>query len=212
MAWVKREVPILVFAICSLLLMLAYFVPYEPIVKISGDIMQFGITITAFSLTLGGVNLLRIHGNQIIKRTPKEWYWSAYIIFMIALVSLVGVIWGPAHPAYSWINLNLNLPLGASMYSILGFYVASAAFRAFRARNVESALLLICAIFVMLKNAPIGETVWVGFKTIGAWITDYPQNMGWRIFWIGVGVGWIALYIRTLVGKETAPLGFGREE
>jgi hypothetical protein len=95
------------------------------------------------------------------------------------------------------------------MWGILAPYIVSASFRAFRLKNRESLVVTICCVFVLLMNAPIGEAIWPGFPAIGKWITDVMQTTGVRVFTIGVAIGTLALYIRTLFGKETASLGFG---
>jgi len=65
---------------------------------------------------------------------------------------------------------------------------------------------------MILKNAPIGETIWPGFAIIGRWVNNYPQIIGYRAFWIGVGIGFIAVTVRMMLGKETAFLGGTEEE
>jgi hypothetical protein len=96
------------------------------------------------------------------------------------------------------------------MYSILALFISSAAYRAFRARNVEAFLMLASGIITMMMNAPIGEVIWRGFPIVGDWIMMVPNVAAQRAFLICVVVGTISLGIRTLLGMERGYLG--REE
>ena len=60
----------------------------------------------------------------------------------------------PGLDVFLWLFENVQVPLDATMFSLLAFFIASAAFRAFRARNVEAALLLISACVVILGLTP----------------------------------------------------------
>ena len=132
---------------------------------------------------------------------------------MVLLVPFAsfGIIGGSFSEIYAWIYQNVVVHLGTAMWATVAPYIVLASFRAFRIKNVESAIMTLCVIFVFLMNAPIGEAMWTGFPIIGSWITDYVQTSGMRVFWLGVAVGMIALWIRILMGLETSPLGFGGE-
>nr|MBA3542144.1 hypothetical protein [Deltaproteobacteria bacterium] len=67
--------------------------------------------------------------------------------------------WGTNGRVRTWIYNYIFAPCNATMFALLAFFVASAAFRAFRARNLEAGLLLGSAIIVLLARAPIGRAI-----------------------------------------------------
>lgn len=93
-------------------------------------------------------------------------------------------------------------PLSATIYALLAFYVASAAFRAFRARNWQSGILLVTAIVVMIGRVPIGDAIWPGFPWIQQWLMVWPNTAGQRAILMGAALGMIATGIRVIFGIE----------
>lgn len=211
MSILRKRIPVAAFIISSLWLIVAWYTDYQPLVSSANRIMQIGSIATAFALTLGALNLIRNHGGKVQQRTEGQWQWSAYLLIVFIPLALYGIVRGPEDAMYNWIYQNINTPLSASMWGLLAPYILTASFRAFRLKNFESYLMTICVVAVLLMNAPIGGVLWTGFPAIGKWISTYVQTTGQRVFVIGVALGTIALYMRTLVGKETAPIGFGGE-
>jgi hypothetical protein len=105
--------------------------------------------------------------------------------------------------------------MGATMFSLLAFFIASAAFRAFKARNVTAVLLLATAFIVMLGRVPIGALITrslpenMQLGSIVEWILNIPNMAAQRGILMGVGLGMIATAIKIILGIERGYLGGG---
>lgn len=108
---------------------------------------------------------------------------------------------------YQWIFLFLFSPMQATMFSILAFYIASAAYRAFKAKTRESTLLLGAAFLVMLGRVPIGASLWSGFGAVADWIMEVPNTAGQRAILIGAALGIVSTALRILLGIERSYMG-----
>ncbi|MDH5199447.1 MAG: hypothetical protein OEW93_01050 [Candidatus Bathyarchaeota archaeon] len=168
-----------------------------------------------FALFIGFISLLMLHGRSVSKRR-EGWYWSAWILVTMVLYTIIGIPmqsigFGVGGAIFEDIRMFVLTPLSAAMYASLGFWIASAAYRAFRARTVEAAILLISGTIVMLANAPVGGSIWGGFAPLKDWIFDVPNMSTMRGITIGAALGALALGARTLMGKERGYLRGGGE-
>ena len=233
MTWYKRrEGPLIVTIVVALFLIFEWYFGKGALIpettKASGEIQRFVAFILAFVIGVGALNVLRIHWHRIQRRKPGDysWIYSSWLFILIILFVVTGAILGAipyeydpeaaayvahrtAEPSYVWMFDYVLSALDATMYSILAFFIASGAYRAFRARTAEAALLLIAGTLVMLGNAPIGGVMWSGFIDINTWIQRIPMMAGMRGILIGAGLGAIAMGIRILTGRERGYLGGG---
>ena len=115
--------------------------------------------------------------------------------------------WGLSGRLRTWFYDHIFFPCNATMFALLAFFIASAAFRAFRARNTEAALLLGAAIIVLLGRAPIGRLIHDSLPEITNWIIDVPNNAGRRAILIGAALGAIVTGLRVLLGMERQHVG-----
>ncbi len=95
----------------------------------------------------------------------------------------------------------------ATMYSILVFYISSAAYRAFRIKTFEASILLVSAVVMMLGRAPIGEAMWDKIPKMADWILNYPNTAGMRGITIAATLGGVATALRIVLGIERGHLG-----
>lgn len=117
------------------------------------------------------------------------------------------MLWGTKGRVYNWLYDHVFAPCNATMFALLAFFVVSAAFRAFRMRNVEATLLLGAAIIVMVAAAPIGAWISDDLVDVGQWILDIPNNAGRRAIMMGAAIGAIATSLRIVLGLERSHLG-----
>jgi 4-amino-4-deoxy-L-arabinose transferase-like glycosyltransferase len=203
----RREVPIAVTFVAGILFLLDYFVkiPYlsEHVV---GNFLDWAIVIAAFALLLGAANLLRIHIPKIIKR-KKEWYNSVILLVAMVVMAIVPIIWTQQNAVYEYLFNNIFVHLNGTMFALLAFYIASAAYRAFRIRTKEATILLISAVVVMLGRTPVGAQIWKGFPEYANWLQTVFTTAGMRGIMIGASLGAIITALRIIFGIDRSYFG-----
>ena len=205
----KRELVFIVTGIVALVMMLEYFFG-KNIPGLSGatgaasQLQVWALIIQLMAIGLGAINLVQVHWRHISRKTNMAIYsWVFMVTFAeILLLGFWKLASGVEPYTYTWQFNYLYTSLGATLYAITGFYVFSAAYRAFRARNIDAAILVIGGIFVLLANAPIGEVIWSGFPLIGNWFNNVGQIPGMRTFTVVGALGLLAFGFRALIGKE----------
>ncbi len=109
-------------------------------------------------------------------------------------------------------------PLQQTIFAMLAFYVASAAFRAFRARNVESVLLLGTAFLILLGRTFVGTwmTSWLPDEgpasffqvpNLVVWVMQVFNTAGQRAIMIGIALGVASTSLKVLLGIDRSYLG-----
>jgi hypothetical protein len=197
----RREVAILFYVLPMLFIVFEYYTGIGSI--LSSTLVNWATILTIFTYLIGGFSIFRLHIMKIYRRN-EDWPYS--LILMAAFVFFFFLAYGN-RAGYDWVLTNIYTPLTILMFGFVGFYTVTALFRGARVRNSYAAVLLICAIILMLYNAPVGETIWPGFKDLGGWLKNVPNTGVMRGVVIGVAVGILATFIRAILGLETSYLG-----
>ena len=117
---------------------------------------------------------------------------------------VIGLVSGTTSSSYVFLFSNVVTACGTTMYAMLAFYLASASFRAFRARNMEAAILLVSAVILMLGRVPIGEVISPYLPKAANWIMSVINTAGQRGVMICSALGYISISLRMLLGLERA--------
>lgn len=190
-------------------MILTEFSPHTASQATYKEIANWGRVISPFVLVLAVVTLIQTHWYRIQRRT-EHWQYSLVVFAGMLAMVITGLPSGPQHPAFAWLFNNVQVPMDATMFSLLAFFIASAAYRAFRARTFEATLLLVTAVIVMLGNVPVGDLLWPdAASNARQWILDNPNLSARRGIILGVSLGAISQSIRIILGIERSYLGGG---
>ena len=236
----KRTIPLFITALGGFVLIIAYFLPFS---QGWGEIAAIWFDIlAATAMILGGGNLLKIHLKKVSDRV-SGWGYSIVTLLAFSAVLFVGLtkvnvnpnpqypdeVWSGSYreigSSFWWAYEYAFKPLTATMFSMLAFYVASAAFRAFRAKNIEAILLLGTAFIILLGRTYAGVflTSWLpdnpeGFTLGGLKFENFTVTImkvfntaGNRAIMIGIALGIASTSLKVLLGVDRSYLGGGEK-
>lgn len=192
-------------------------------------------TLTAFLLLLGVFSLIRLHTTRVVKK-QKDWSFSVVLLSCLFGIAAIGY-WTffleqkattalPVDPNSTPFVLRdllfdgLLQGMDATMFSLIAFYILSAAYRAFRIRSVEATILLTSALLAMMSLLGLADGLWntaidgmggkdagsflnnLRFSEIAGFMTQSLQNPGIRAIQFGIGVGALAMGLRLWLSLE----------
>lgn len=168
--------------------------------ELSSAFVNWASILFAFALILGLMNLLAVHISRIAERI-EGWQYSLVLIATVFVVLCAGLN-GVTAPTVQWIFRNVQVPLQATLLSLVVFFIASATLRIFRMRSRGAALMLLTAAIVLLGQMPIADAISVNLVDAQQWIIGVPAAAGLRGILLGVALGTIATGLRILFGVE----------
>jgi len=205
-----RSGPIVLTFLVGTTLIALFFIPNYRAQAVNAKLLEWATVVYAFALILGSVSLWNTHARKI-RLKSDGWPYSLVTLLALVVVTALGVWQGVGEgTVVSRIYNMVNSPLASTMFALLAFFIASAAFRAFRARNVEATLLLVTAVLMMIGRVSIGEFIWKGFPGFTEWLLDVPNLAAKRAIAIGVGLGAVSIGLKIILGIERGYLGGSR--
>jgi hypothetical protein len=218
----RRQVPLVLVFISGVFTIFQYFVPHESSEWIYEFLLDWIYIIGIFALALGIWSLVRVSVDKIRHRRPG---WGYPIItlsglFLMIFFGFTGTRdgeWGfyfmtaegLSNPMFRNFFDYIMIPIQSTMFALLAFFIASAAYRAFRARNVMASLLLLAALIVMLRFNPYLGPLFPYVADTSTWLLNVPNLAAKRAIVIGVGLGIVATALKVILGIERGYMGKG---
>ena len=209
----KRQIPLVIVLTLGIFFFFQFFVPSQISTRIYQTTLQWTIVISAFAIVLAIGSLINHHSLKIKRRKPH--WWNSIVtltaLVVMALLGIFGRVKGleSLGQLYRTLFQYVQAPMDSAMFAILAFYMASAAYRAFRARSREAALLLVSGFIIMLGVVPFGSLLWSRIPDIAEWIMMVPNMAAKRGILFGVGLGMTATSLKIILGIERSWLGGG---
>jgi hypothetical protein len=216
MIFFRRQLPLLITLVTGLVFAAQYYVPHPASEELLTTVNKWLQIISGFALVLGVTSLFHVHAVKIRRKEPG-WGYS-FVLYAGMLMTVVIGLWAGGKEnvngvmtSFGWIYSYTMVPLQGTMFAILGFFIASAAYRSFRARSREAAVLLVAAIIVMMGRVPLGEYLIPVSGDISQWILNVLNASVRRAILIGISLGAVALSFKIIFGIERSYLGGGKE-
>lgn len=204
----KQWLPLKLVFVLGLFMVFQYFVPNDLSDKIYEYALDWTIIIGIFALILGLWSLLRVNVDKI-KRKSENWQYAIVTLAGLFFMMIVGFFPGGGFLTNYWYThffTYIMVPIQATMFSLLAFFIASAAFRAFRARSLLASVLLLAAFVIMVRFMPMGPLS-EPLSDLASWILKVPNLAAKRAIIIGIGLGIVATSLKVLLGIERSYLG-----
>ena len=200
-----------------------------------GAVVAITNVVAGFLGGLGIYSLLRIHGVRLARRT-RDWGFSLVLLVSLVLMFVFGLFdwlsrqgaagakldnpqnWGFVQYGRDFLFEGLLQQMDAAMFSLIAFYILSAAYRAFRIRSIEATILLGTALIVILSlmglvqgavDGGIAKTFGsdsfannFGLKSVADFLSSTFQSPAIRGVQFGVGLGTLAMGLRIWLSLE----------
>lgn len=182
---------------------------------VSDQLFAYLTSMLTAAFAIGIINLTRLHWNNVKQKRPA-WRYSTVLLVTMYAMAVATMISSPfavdpksvviprsivafVTPIWNFLYYKILVSINATLFSLLAFFIASAAYRAFKIRTFESSIFLIAGLLVVIGQAPISDLIWPGFSAIRDWIMAYPNTAGQRGILIGAALGILAFSVRRLI-------------
>jgi len=208
----RKQIPVAIVFICGIVMIAQYFIPHAASQWVFTYANDFVIVIGIVALPLGIYSLMASTVRKATRGGGAEVFYALTTIVGYLFMIVAGVkreSFTSQGSALQYAFQHVVIPCQATLFSMLAFYIASAAYRAFRVRTVLASLLLVTAFVIMLRIIPLPEPLSTWNSELVRWILAVPNMAAKRAIIMGVALGAIAYSMKIILGIERGYMGRG---
>ena len=210
---ISRIILVVIAVSAGLITLLSLLVQDSTLSLLRAVFVEWTVIVIAFSMLLGVANVLRVHAQRIQQR--KGTVYSFVLVVSFLAVFVPGILspnlvpqnlqdWtGPMGHIVDFAYRYVQRPLQSTLFSLMAFFVVTAALRVFRIRSAASFVMFVAALFVLLGSARLSLfKSWDVFIETRDWILGVPVLAGARGILLGLALGTVVTGLRLLLGAE----------
>lgn len=202
----RKTIPVTVTAVVGLMMFVDYFLNIPAINDWAATLRAWGVIVSTFALGVGAANLVVVHGRRVTDGSKKSWL-SAVLLAGLIITACLTIFTGPKGKGTVFVFDGIIQSVTQALYSMLGLCICSAAYRAFRAHNIESSIMLVVGTLVLVAQIPTAQAVAPWLVKPSAWIMSTVNVAGQRGIMVSSGIAFIGLSLRVILGIDKSHLG-----
>jgi hypothetical protein len=197
----------------GIIVLLSFVVNRPSLRSFRSVLVEWTVIVVAFALFIGVLNVLNVHAQRVLK--GQGVIYSLILVGAFSVVFVSGILppdllpsefpqfTGPDGLVMDFMFRYIQRPVQATLFSLMAFFVVTAAWRAFRIHSAASLVMFISATFVLLGSIylHVGD-VWQDVVDTKNWILRVPVMAGARGILLGIVLGTVVTGTRLLLGIE----------
>lgn len=171
---------------------------------LTGQIYTWVLILGAFSLLLGIGHVAWVHGRRI-QRGEAEWPLSLALVAGLATVLALGIVGGEGTRGVmvGFVFDSVIAPGQATLFALLAFFMAGAAYRLLRVNRTGGAWMLAGAVLMILAQLPLtGRMALAGLHPVADWLVTVPVMAVLRGVLLGTGLAALITGLGTLLNPQ----------
>jgi hypothetical protein len=197
----------------GIVVLVSFFVQDRTLHLLRSVFVEWTVIVVAFAILLGVLNVLRVHARRV--QEGQGTIYSLILVGAFLVVFVPGILQpdtvpaglvplvGPKGSVVEFAYRHVQRPLQATLFSLMGFFVAAAAWRAFRVRSAASFVMLVACVLVLLGSVRVGMSGgWTLLAEVKDWVLSVPAMAGARGILLGIVLGTVVTGVRLLIGLD----------
>jgi hypothetical protein len=201
----RKEIPNLLITVTGLVMLLSFFLQIDVLTSWKGALSAWTVIIASVSVWLGlfYMGYAQLMNYRRKKTTGNLIYLVVPLVFFAMFFGTALIFAGGINSAqYQWLYYHIYQNVGATIYAIMFFTLASSAYRTMKLESLDAAALMFGGLIYTLRQIPIFQAWAPWIVDFGEWVLLVPNTAGGRGAVIAAALAAIVVGIRTLMIKE----------
>lgn len=172
--------------------------------SVTVTLYEWALLLGAFALLVGSFNIAIVHLRRI-QDGHADWILSLVLLVVLTTVVAVGLLdrSGTAGPLLEWVYDHLIFPVQSTLFALLIFFLAAAAYRYLRIERPGGRWLLAGVLSMFLIQIPLSQSILAeSVRDIFFWLIEWPVMAAFRGALLGMALALLIVAIRSLLGQQ----------